>query len=95
MYPGRFEYHAPETLEEALDTLERYGDEGKVLAGGQSLIPLMKLRFASPRALVDITRVPGLDRLAERRVRCASVRSCAIATASARPCSPGASACWA
>jgi aerobic carbon-monoxide dehydrogenase medium subunit len=63
MYPGRFEYHAPTTLEEALDTLERYGDDGKVLAGGQSLIPLIKLRFASPAALVDINRIPGLDRL--------------------------------
>jgi aerobic carbon-monoxide dehydrogenase medium subunit len=65
MYPGRFDYHAPTTLEEALSTLARYGDEGKVLAGGQSLIPLMKLRFASPEALVDINRVPGLDRLNE------------------------------
>jgi aerobic carbon-monoxide dehydrogenase medium subunit len=65
MYPGTFEYHAPTTLEEALATLERYGEEGKVLAGGQSLIPLIKLRFASPRALVDINRLPGLDRLAE------------------------------
>jgi aerobic carbon-monoxide dehydrogenase medium subunit len=65
MYPGRFEYHAPATLEEAFATLDRYGDEAKVLAGGQSLIPLMKLRFASPRALVDINRVPGLDGLAE------------------------------
>jgi aerobic carbon-monoxide dehydrogenase medium subunit len=65
MYPGRFEYEAPATLEEALATLDRYGDEGKVLAGGQSLIPLMKLRFASPRMLVDINRLPGLDGLAE------------------------------
>jgi aerobic carbon-monoxide dehydrogenase medium subunit len=65
MYPGRFEYEAPATLEEALAALDRYGDEGKVLAGGQSLIPLMKLRFAMPRALVDINRVPGLDGLAE------------------------------
>jgi aerobic carbon-monoxide dehydrogenase medium subunit len=65
MYPGRFEYEAPATLEEALATLDRYGDEAKVLAGGQSLIPLMKLRFASPRMLVDINRVPGLDGLAE------------------------------
>jgi carbon-monoxide dehydrogenase medium subunit len=64
MYPGRFEYHAPTTLEDALATLERYGDEGKVLAGGQSLLPFMKLRFASPAALVDINRLPGLDRLA-------------------------------
>jgi aerobic carbon-monoxide dehydrogenase medium subunit len=65
MYPGRFDYHAPATLDEALAALDRYGDEAKVLAGGQSLIPLMKLRFASPRALVDINRVPGLDGLAE------------------------------
>jgi carbon-monoxide dehydrogenase medium subunit len=65
MYPGRFEYEAPATLEEALAALDRYGDDAKVLAGGQSLIPLMKLRFAMPRALVDINRVPGLDGLAE------------------------------
>ena len=65
MYPGRFEYHAPATLDEALAALDRYGDDAKVLAGGQSLIPLMKLRFASPRALVDVNRVPGLDGFAE------------------------------
>jgi aerobic carbon-monoxide dehydrogenase medium subunit len=66
VYPARFEYYAPETLDEALDLLERYGDEAKVLAGGQSLIPLMKLRFAAPRALVDLNRIPGLDDLGER-----------------------------
>jgi aerobic carbon-monoxide dehydrogenase medium subunit len=65
MYPASFEYFAPSTLEEALEILGRYGDEAKVLAGGQSLIPLMKLRFAAPAALVDINRLPGLDRLAE------------------------------
>jgi aerobic carbon-monoxide dehydrogenase medium subunit len=65
MYPGRFEYEAPATLDEALATLDRYGDEAKVLAGGQSLIPLMKLRFAMPHSLVDINRVPGLDGLVE------------------------------
>ncbi|HXV58609.1 MAG TPA: xanthine dehydrogenase family protein subunit M [Gaiellaceae bacterium] len=65
MYPARFEYHAPESVEEALSLLERYGDEGKVLAGGQSLIPLMKLRFASPRALVDVNRIQGLDAIEE------------------------------
>jgi carbon-monoxide dehydrogenase medium subunit len=65
MYPASFEYVAPATLEEALDTLGRYGDDAKVLAGGQSLIPLMKLRFAAPRVLVDINRLPGLDTLAE------------------------------
>ena len=65
MYPPRFEYFAPTTLDEALSILERYGDEAKVLAGGQSLIPLMKLRFAAPRAVVDINRVPDLDFLSD------------------------------
>jgi carbon-monoxide dehydrogenase medium subunit len=64
MYPASFEYVAPATLEEALETLGRYEDDAKVLAGGQSLIPLMKLRFAAPRAVVDINRLPGLDTLA-------------------------------
>jgi aerobic carbon-monoxide dehydrogenase medium subunit len=65
VYPVSFEYHAPTSLDEALSTLARYGDEAKVLAGGQSLIPLMKLRFAAPRALVDINRIEGLDGLVE------------------------------
>jgi len=65
VYPASFEYHAPTSIEEALSLLERYGDDGKVLAGGMSLIPLMKLRFAAPGALVDINRIEGLDGLAE------------------------------
>lgn len=65
MYPASFEYFAPTTLDEAGGLLEQYGDEAKVLAGGQSLIPLMKLRFASPRALVDVNGVSGLDGLSE------------------------------
>jgi len=65
MYPAGFEYFAPATLEEASSTLERFEGEAKVLAGGQSLIPLMKLRFAAPQALVDLNRIPGLDGLAE------------------------------
>src|SRR5439155_1149702 len=56
-----FEYFAPRSLDEALEILERYGDEGKVLAGGMSLIPVMKLRIARPRALVDINKIDGLD----------------------------------
>src|SRR6266545_6740490 len=63
VYPASFEYFAPTTLDEALEILERYGDEGKVLAGGMSLIPVMKLRIARPRALVDINRIEGLDGL--------------------------------
>ena len=66
MYPASFEYFAPTSLDEALSILERFGDEGKILAGGQSLIPLMKLRFAAPRAVIDINRIDGLDELGER-----------------------------
>ena len=66
MYPASFEYFAPSTLDEALDLLGRYDEgEAKVLAGGMSLIPVMKLRFATPQALIDINRIGGLDTLAE------------------------------
>ena len=66
MYPASFDYFAPTTLDEALEILGRYDEgEAKVLAGGMSLIPVMKLRFAAPRALVDINRIGGLDTLAE------------------------------
>ena len=65
MYPATFEYHAPASIEEALALLERYEGEAKILAGGQSLIPVMKLRVAAPSALVDINRIPGLDGLAD------------------------------
>ncbi|HSD48858.1 MAG TPA: xanthine dehydrogenase family protein subunit M [Actinomycetota bacterium] len=66
MLPSRFEYHRAGTLDEALSLLGTYGDEAKVLAGGQSLIPMMKLRFAYPEHLVDVNRVTGLDGLEER-----------------------------
>ena len=64
MYPAKFDYLAPESLEEALSTLSERGDEVKILAGGQSLIPMMKLRLARPSTLLDINRIPGLDGLA-------------------------------
>jgi aerobic carbon-monoxide dehydrogenase medium subunit len=60
MYPSRFRYEAPRSLDEALGLLREGGDDAKVLAGGQSLVPLMKLRFASPELIVDINNVPGL-----------------------------------
>ena len=60
MFPAAFDYHAPATLEEALALLAERGDDAKVMAGGQSLIPLLKLRFASPALVVDIGRLPGL-----------------------------------
>jgi carbon-monoxide dehydrogenase medium subunit len=61
MYPSRFRYEAPRSLDEAIDLLHTGGGEAKVLAGGQSLVPLMKLRFAAPELVVDINRIPGLD----------------------------------
>jgi carbon-monoxide dehydrogenase medium subunit len=60
MFPAAFDYQAPATLDEALSLLAEKGDEAKVMAGGQSLIPLLKLRFASPALVVDIGRLPGL-----------------------------------
>ena len=64
MLPSRFEYHRPDSLEEALQLLSQHGDEAKVLAGGQSLIPVMKLRLATPAHLVDIGRL-GLGAISE------------------------------
>jgi len=61
MYPSRFRYEAPRSLAEAIELLAGGGGEAKVLAGGQSLVPLMKLRFATPELLVDINNVGGLD----------------------------------
>ena len=71
MLPSAFEYHRADTLDEALSLLSTHGDDAKVLAGGQSLIPMMKLRFASPGHLVDINRIPGLDGIEERDGRAA------------------------
>ena len=61
MYPSRFRYEAPRSLDEAIGLMHDGGDYVKVLAGGQSLVPLMKLRFASPELVVDINNVPGLN----------------------------------
>ena len=60
MYPPRFKYEAPDTVEQAIELLSRGRGEAKVLAGGQSLVPMMKLRFASPEMLIDINNIPGL-----------------------------------
>jgi len=65
MIPPKFEYFAPTTVHEALTLLRQYGSEAKFLSGGQSLIPLMKLRLATPAYLIDINRIPGLDQLQE------------------------------
>lgn len=64
MKPAPFSYYCPETLDEAVHLLDEHGDDGKILAGGQSLMPLMSLRLARPAVIVDMNRVPGLDRIA-------------------------------
>lgn len=63
MYPGEFEYFAARSVTEAIELLTRFGDEARILAGGQSLLPMMKLRIAGPRYLIDINRVEGLGDL--------------------------------
>ena len=60
MKPPAFTYHRPRSLDEALDVLASLGEDGKVLAGGQSLVPLMSMRLSAPAALVDVNHVPGL-----------------------------------
>jgi carbon-monoxide dehydrogenase medium subunit len=60
MIPAEFDYAAPETLEDAIRTLGQGGEDAKLLAGGHSLLPLMKLRLAAPSLLVDLRRVPGI-----------------------------------
>ena len=63
MYPAEFEYFAPGSVDEVLELLAQHGEEAKILAGGQSLIPMMKLRIASPRYLIDVNRIPSLGGL--------------------------------
>jgi carbon-monoxide dehydrogenase medium subunit len=65
MIPASFDYHAPGSLPEALALLSRYGDEAKVLSGGQSLLPLLKLRLGQAGHLIDIGRIPGLEYIRE------------------------------
>jgi carbon-monoxide dehydrogenase medium subunit len=61
MIPAEFDYVAPETLDDAIKALSDGGEDAKLLAGGHSLLPLMKLRLATPALLVDLRKVPGLD----------------------------------
>ena len=65
MIPRTFEYATPQTLDEAVSLLQKLGPDAKILSGGQSLIPMMKLRLASPPHIIDINRIPGLDYITE------------------------------
>lgn len=66
MIPSSFDYLAPSTLDEAVQLLQEHAGDAKILAGGQSLIPMLKLRLAEPAVLVDINRIPGLAYVEER-----------------------------
>lgn len=65
MIPHSFEYHDPESIDEVLALLQEHGDEGKLMAGGQSLLPMMKFRLVSPAHLVDLWRVRGHNEIRE------------------------------
>ena len=65
MIPAAFDYHAPQSLSEAVALLTKFGDGAKVLSGGQSLLPLLKLRLGQASHLVDIGRIPGLEYIKE------------------------------
>ena len=60
MKPAPFEYYAPTSVDEALSLLTRYSSDAKLLAGGQSLVPLLSLRLAQPAVLIDLNRMPEL-----------------------------------
>src|SRR5256885_5144068 len=65
MIPAVFDYHAPASVAEAIALLSRFGDSAKVISGGQSLLPLLKLRLGTAEHLVDIGRIPGLEYVRE------------------------------
>ncbi|MFM8463721.1 MAG: FAD binding domain-containing protein, partial [Burkholderiaceae bacterium] len=65
MIPPSFDYHCPTSISEAISLLSKFGGEAKILAGGHSLLPMMKLRFAEPANLIDINKIPELRGIKE------------------------------
>jgi len=65
MYPAPFEYHVPSTVAEAVALLGRWQDDAKLIAGSQSLVPMMKLRLTQPKHVIDLRKVPGLTGISE------------------------------
>ena len=63
--PGKFEYHRPSTIDEAIGLLTQYGDDSRLLAGGHSLIPMMKFRLAAPEHLIDLQAIDGMDGISD------------------------------
>ena len=92
MKPPPFDYHCPETLDEALALLAEHGDDAKVLAGGQSLVPMLNLRALHPAVLIDINRLPGLDHIGledeELRVGALARHKAVLESAAVREASP-------
>jgi carbon-monoxide dehydrogenase medium subunit len=90
--PARFEYPAPATVDEGIEILRSYGDDAKVLAGGQSLVPMMNMRLAQPQALVDIARIPQLAGIGlgedSLRIGAATRQSDVLRSPEARTASP-------
>ncbi len=66
MIPAAFDYIAPQTLDEAMRALAAHGEDAKLLAGGHSLLPLLKLRLANPKLLIDLGRIPGLSAISQQ-----------------------------
>ena len=66
MIPAAFDYIAPQSLDEAVRALAAHGEEAKLLAGGHSLLPLLKLRLANPKLLIDLSRIPGLSNISQQ-----------------------------
>jgi aerobic carbon-monoxide dehydrogenase medium subunit len=66
MIPAAFDYIAPQSLDEAVRALAAHGEEAKLLAGGHSLLPLLKLRLANPKLLIDLSRIPGLGEISQQ-----------------------------
>jgi len=66
MIPAAFDYIAPQSLDEAVSVLAAHGGEAKLLAGGHSLLPLLKLRLANPKLLIDLARIPGLSNISQQ-----------------------------
>ena len=66
MIPAAFDYIAPQSLDEAVRALAAGGEEAKLLAGGHSLLPLLKLRLANPKLLIDLSRIPGLSNISQQ-----------------------------
>jgi carbon-monoxide dehydrogenase medium subunit len=75
MYPAAFEYLKPNSISEAIALLRQHGEDAKLLAGGQSLVPMMKLRIARPKVLIDIHRISALDYIREEagQIRCGAM----------------------